>query len=217
MKLLIGNKNYSSWSMRPWLVLKHFNIDFVEEMLLLNGPGWKANLLAKTPAGFVPVLKDGGLVLGETIAIIEYLADRFPQKQIWPGDMNDRALARSAVAEMHAGFFALRSAAPMNLRAALAGRVAHKDVAADLERLETLLGGFLARSGGPFLFGGFGAPDAMFAPVAARVKTYDLPVSDLLKTYFAFIFALDAYQAWLADALKESWIVNQDEVDITQA
>ncbi len=217
MKLLIGNKNYSSWSLRPWLVLTHFNIAFDEHLLLLNGEGWKDKMIAATPNGCVPVLVDEELAIAETIAIIEYLADRFPEKSIWPSDMGERALARAAAAEMHAGFGALRGAAPMNLRQFLPGRVALDEVGADIFRLEQLLGGHLARSGGPFLFGEFCAADAMFAPVAARFRTYDLPASLALNSYFEAIFELAAFKKWEVDALKEPWIVEADEIDFIQA
>src|SRR5690606_35953557 len=114
MKLLIGNRNYSTWSLRPWLVLRHFEISFEDEVLQLSGDGWRDKIAARSPTGRVPVLIDGDLVLPETIAIIEDLADRFPDKAIWPRDLRQRALARAAAAEMHAGFSALRNQAPMN-------------------------------------------------------------------------------------------------------
>ncbi len=217
MKLLIGNKNYSSWSLRPWLVMKHFAIEFEEELILLNGPDWKQNLNRRTPFGFVPVLQDDGLVIGETIAIIEYLAEKFPGRPIWPGDGESRAMARMASARMHAGFAAIRNAAPMNLRASFPGRVSADEITQDISGLEDLLGGLLKKSRGDFLFGEFCAADAMFAPVAARIKTYDIAVSDRLRQYFAAIFALDAFEEWLEAALEESWIVQEDEIDFIQA
>jgi len=217
MKLLLGNKNYSSWSLRPWLILKHFDIEFEEEMLLLNGENWKQKILDRTPFGFVPVLEDGGLVIGETLAIIEYLAEKFPQKAIWPIDQNERAMARVAASKMHAGFNALRNAAPMNLRASYPGRISQLEISHDMEVLEALLGSHLENSSGDFLFGKFCAADAMFAPVAVRIKTYEIPVSSQLKDYFAAIFALKAFGAWHRDALKESWIVEEDEIDFVQA
>src|SRR5690606_35710399 len=123
MKILIGNRNYSTWSLRPWLVLRHFEIPFEDEVLQLSGPGWRETLAARSPTGKVPVLIDGDLVVPETIAIIEYLADAFPDRAIWPKNRADRALARAAAAEMHAGFTGLRSHAPMNLRANHPGKV----------------------------------------------------------------------------------------------
>src|SRR5688500_14158688 len=132
MKLIIANRNYSSWSLRPWLVLSHFEIPFEDELVLLGGEGWKENLRRKSPTGRAPVLIDGDLVLPESIAIIEYLAEKFPAKPIWPADIASRALARAASAEMHSGFGALRKAAPMNLRASLPGRIDIDDIADDL-------------------------------------------------------------------------------------
>ena len=216
MKLLIGNKNYSSWSLRPWLVLKHFDIEFEDEVLLLNGDGWKQNLLARTPSGFVPVLEDGELVIDETIAIIEYLADKFPEQPIWPLEINLRAKARAASARMHAGFAALRGAAPMNVRASHPGRICLDEVGGNIAELEELLCGHLAISTGSFLFGDFCAADAMFAPIATRFKTYALPASPQLQGYFDAILALDAYKSWLAAALAESWVVDQDEITFMQ-
>lgn len=216
MKLIIANRNYSSWSLRPWLVLSHFDIPFETELALLNGEGWKENLVKKSPTGRVPVLIDGDLVLPETIAIIEYLAEAYPDRGIWPADRVARALARAASAEMHAGFPALRQAAPMNLRASHPGRVDADFIAADLKRLEVLWGGLLEQYGGPYLFGSFTAADAMFAPVAARIRTYDLPVSDTAAEYVEAIYALPAFQTWLAEAIKEPWIVEDDEIDHIQ-
>ena len=217
MRLLIGNKNYSSWSMRPWLVLKHFGIGFEEEMLLLNGENWKRKILDRTPFGFVPVLEDGCLVIAETLAIIEYLAEKFPDKGIWPGNIEDRAMARSAAAKMHAGFGALRNAAPMNLRASYPGRISRTEISEDMETLEKLLCCHLENSSGDFLFGGFCAADAMFAPVAARIKTYEISVSRQLKDYFDAIYDLKAFDEWQREALQESWIVEEDEIDFVQA
>jgi glutathione S-transferase len=216
MKLLIANKNYSSWSLRAWLVLRGFDIPFEEELLLLSGEGWKQKLLARSPTGQVPVLLDGDIAIPETLAIIEYVAERFPDKPIWPQDAKLRALARAASAEMHAGFTRLRGAAPMNLRASHPGRVALDAVADDLKRLEALWSDLLDRSGGPYLGGAFSAVDAMFAPVATRIRVYDLPVPDFAARYVEAIYALPAFQDWLSSALKESWIVEQDEIDFIQ-
>lgn len=216
MKLLIGNRNYSTWSLRPWLVLKHFDLPFEDEVLQLSGPGWRETLAERSPSGKVPVLIDGDLVVYETIAIIEYLADRFPEAPIWPAEIGDRARARAAAAEMHAGFSALRTHAPMNLRASHPGRVDPDSVAKDLRRVESLWGELLARSGGPYLFGAFTAADAMFAPLATRLRTYDLPVSDVASRYVEAIYALPAFQHWLGLALQEPWIVDDDEIDVIQ-
>jgi glutathione S-transferase len=213
MKLVIGNRNYSSWSVRPWLVLTHFEIPFEEELAPLSGPGWKENLRQKSPTGRVPVLLDGDLLIPETTAIIEYLAELYPDRGIWPLDRQQRALARAAAAEMHAGFAALRNEAPMNIRASLPGRVPHDRVAGDLHRIEALWSDNLERSGGPYLFGSFTAADAMFAPVASRIRTYELPVSDTAMEYVEAIYALPAFQSLFAKAAAEPWTVQRDELD----
>jgi glutathione S-transferase len=213
MKLIFANRNYSSWSLRAWLVLKHFSIPFDEELVLLNGDGWKENIRKKSPSGKVPVLIDGDVVVPETIAIIEYLHDKYPAKGIWPSNRVERAYARAAAAEMHGGFSALRNAAPMNLRASHPGKVDFDVVADDLKRIERLWGDLLSRSGGPYLFETFTAADAMFAPVATRIRTYELPVSDLAQEYVEAIYALPAFQEWFAEAVKEPWIVEHDEID----
>ncbi len=216
MKLLIGNRNYSTWSLRPWLVLRHFEIPFEDEVLQLSGEGWRERIAERSPTGKVPVLIDGDLVVPETIAIIEYLADSFPDKAIWPTDRALRAKARAAASEMHAGFTALRNHAPMNLRASHPGKVDLDSVRKDLQRVERLWGELLLASGGPYLFGAFSAADAMFAPLATRLRTYDLPVSDVVARYVEAIYALPAFQEWLALALQEPWVVDDDEIDVIQ-
>lgn len=217
MKLIFANRNYSSWSLRSWLVLKHFGIAFDEELVLLNGDGWQETIRKKSPSGKVPVLVDGDLMLPESLAIIEYLNDKYPAKGIWPSNRVERALARAAAAEMHSGFTALRSAAPMNLRASHPGKVDLDTVAGDLKRIERLWGDLLSRSGGPYLFGQFTAADAMFAPVATRIRTYELPTTDLAGEYVEAIYALPAFQEWFAEAAKEPWVVEHDEIDVILA
>jgi glutathione S-transferase len=216
MKLIFANRNYSSWSLRAWLVLKHFGIPFDEDMVLLSGDGWKETIRKKSPSGKVPVLIDGEAVVPETIAIIEYLNDKYPAKGIWPSDRLKRAQARAVSAEMHGGFSALRNAAPMNLRGSHPGQVDFDPIAADLRRIEEIWGDLTSESGGPYLFGKFTAADAMFAPVATRIRTYSLPVSDVAMDYVQTIYALPAFQEWLAAAVKEPWIVEEDEIDIMQ-
>ena len=216
MKLIFANRNYSSWSLRAWLVLKHFGIPFDEELVQLQGEGWKEIIRKKSPTGKVPVLFDGEAVVPETIAIIEYLNDKYPAKGIWPSDRLKRAQARAVSAEMHGGFTPLRKAAPMNLRASHPGKVDFDPIAADLRRIEQIWGDLTSESGGPYLFGKFTAADAMFAPVATRIRTYALPVSDAAMEYVETIYALPAFQEWLAEAIKEPWIVEDDEIDIIQ-
>ena len=213
MDLFIGNRNYSTWSLRIWVLMRHFDMPFTEHMLRLDGPDWKQKMCAATPGGMVPTLADGAIVLDESIAIIEYLAEKFPDRPVWPADWGQRAEARMLAARMHAGFHALRENAPMNLRASLCGRVADFVVREDLETLERLLVPVLGRGAGPFLFGSFCAADAMYAPMAARVRTYGFEVSEPLAEYFSAIFALPAFAEWHADALKESWVVPRDDLD----
>jgi glutathione S-transferase len=217
MKLIFGNRNYSSWSLRAWLVLRHFGIPFDEDFVLLDGEGWQENLRRKSPSGRVPVLIDGEAVVPETIAIIEYLHDKYPAKGIWPSDRLKRARARSVAAEMHGGFAALRSNAPMNLRASHPGRVDADAVAADLRRIDQIWGELTDESGGPFLFGKFTGADAMFAPVATRIRTYALPVSDAAMEYVEAIYGLPAFQEWLVAAAKEPWVLERNEIDAIQA
>jgi glutathione S-transferase len=217
VKLIFANRNYSSWSLRAWLVLRHFGIEFQEDLVLLSGDGWRDAIRAKSPSGRVPVLVDGDLVIPETLAIIEYLAESFPDKAIWPRGRADRALARAAASEMHAGFAAVRNAAPRNLRAAQPGKDDAELVADDLARIGALWAELLDRSGGPYLFGAFSAADAMYAPVATRIRTYELPASDHAQRYVEAIYALPAFQEWYGAAVAEPWTVEDDEIDVLRA
>jgi glutathione S-transferase len=190
LKLYIGNKNYSSWSMRPWVLLRQAGIAFEEKPVRFDsfapGSQFKAQLAGLSPTGKVPVLvDDDGLAIWDTLAIAEFLAERHPEKALWPRNARRRALARSMCAEMHSGFGALRSHCPQNIEAHLpevgARLMAERaDVRADLARLIALWEQALELSGGPFLFGAFSIPDAYFAPVAGRIRTYGLPVSALV-------------------------------------
>jgi len=212
MKLLFANRNYSSWSLRAWLVLKHFGIPFEEELVLLSGEGWQETIRRKSPSGRVPVLFDGDAIIPESIAIIEYLNDKYPAKGIWPSDRLKRAHARAVAAEMHGGFSGLRGAAPMNLRASHPGKVDPDPIAGELRRIEEIWGDLTAESGGPYLFGKFSGADAMFAPVATRIRTYGLPVSDSAMDYVDAIYSLPAFQEWLAEALKEPRTVDRNAI-----
>ncbi len=220
MKLVIGNKNYSSWSMRPWVLMKGLGLPFEEIKLSFNigfGAPFTAAVQRWSPAGRVPVLLlDDGFAVWDSLAIAETLHDRFPDAGVWPADANARARARSVCAEMHAGFSALRSACPMNIEAALPdiGRLVWRDkpaVRADVARLEALFAGALESSGGPFLFGAFGAADAYFAPVALRFRTYALPVSATTQAYCERLLAAPGPAAWIADALEEREFIADDE------
>jgi len=212
MQLYIGNKNYSSWSMRPWVALRQFGIPFQEVMLRMDGfhPGskFKQRLAEVSPAGTVPVLVDEGFAVWDTLAITEYLAEKFPQHALWPRERKARARARSLCAEMHGGFGALRSACPMNIEAFLpqAGQRAlaeQPQVRADLERLVAAWSDALEESGGPFLFGEFSWADAYFAPVVSRTRTYGLPLPPVAAAWADHLWATHGVQAWVADALTE--------------
>lgn len=220
MKLVIANKCYSSWSLRPWLLLTEFGIPF-EEVLIPFGPsfvedaGWKRAIAAFTPAGKVPVLIDGELQVWETLAIMEYLAERHSEHAIWPGDPAARAMARAISSEMHASFSALRGACPMNLAWVHPVRDRGPKVAADVARISAIWREARERFGadGPFLFGAFSAADAMFAPVVARFSGYSIPLDPVGASYVAAVTATKGYQAWREAALSEPWIVAEDEVD----
>lgn len=220
MKLYIGNKNYSSWSMRPWVLLKAFGIAFEEVKLRFDftpGSAFYQALAAITPTAKVPVLvEDDGFAVWDTLAIAEYIADRHPEQAIWPRDLQARARARSLCAEMHAGFGSLRQLCPMNVEARLpeigAKHLAHEPgLRQDLARIDALWSEALQASGGPFLFGEFSAADAYFAPVAMRVSGYGLPLRAAAKAYVASVEAHPAVAAWVADALAEQDFLDFEE------
>ena len=225
LKLYIGNKNYSSWSMRPWVLLKQAGIPFDEVKIRFDsfeaGSAFKTRINALTPTGKVPVLVDGELVVWDTLAIAEYVAEQFPQQALWPADRAARARARSVCAEMHAGFTALRSHCPMNIEASLAERGAliwrdQAGVRADVARLVAMWQGLLAAHGGPLLFGGFSVADAYFAPVCMRIKTYALPVPPDVAAYVARVCALAGVKAWIDEAMAEhDFVVFDDPYRLT--
>ena len=216
LKLAIGNKNYSSWSMRPWVLLRQFNLPFEEQLIRFDsfdaGSAFKQAVTRLSPVGKVPVLTHGDLVVWDTLAIAEYLAEyaaeHFPEHALWPRAQTARARARSVCAEMHSGFGALRSACPMNIEASLpeVGRrvlAEQAGVAADLVRIIALWGQALAASGGPFLFGAYSIADAYFAPVAARLRSYALPLPAELAAYVERLWASPGVAAWVQGALAE--------------
>ncbi|QEL26096.1 glutathione S-transferase family protein [Bosea sp. F3-2] len=217
MKLLIGNKCYSSWSLRAWLLLRAKGIGFTEKLIPLDEPGFKAAIFAEAPGsgGTVPTLVDGDVAVWETLAIVEYLHETHPEAGIWPRDAAARAHARAASSEMHAGFTALRGACPMNLGKRFSKRDRGPGVARDVERITALWRQARERFGGqgPFLYGEFSAADAMYAPVVTRLDTYGIAVDPVSQDYMRAVLALPAYREWLAAALDEPWIVAQDEVD----
>jgi len=212
LQLYIGNKNYSSWSMRPWVLLRQAGIEFEEIKLRFDSfdssSQFKQKANAVSPVGKVPVLVDDGLVVWDSLAIAEYLAERFPTKNLWPQDVRVRARARSICCEMHSGFGALRSACPMNIEASLAqtGQLIWRDkpaVRADVARLASMWNELLTQHGGPMLMGQFSTVDAFFAPVAMRLKAYALPVSDGISAYIERLSALPGVKAWIDDAKAE--------------
>ncbi|MCC6246775.1 MAG: glutathione S-transferase family protein [Rubrivivax sp.] len=219
MQLVIGNKNYSSWSMRPWVTMRGLAIPFEEKklsFLLGMGAGFRDAMLAISPAARVPVLVDGDLTVWDSLAIAEYLYERFPERGVWPRGLRERTRARTLCAEMHAGFGALRQHCPMNIEASLpeAGKRALAEqplVRRDLERIDAMWSEALATSGGPFLFGPFSAADGYFAPVALRARTYGLPLSAPAAAYAERLLAAPGPAAWIADALQEHEFVPEDE------
>ena len=224
MQLVIGNKNYSSWSMRPWVLMRQLDLHFEELKLRLDfseHSHFRREVARYSPAGRVPVLVDDGFSVWDSMAITEYLHDKFPGRNIWPDDIQLRARARCMAAEMHSGFSALRSHCPMNIEAKLpevgvkvwAGQAA---VRADVTRIELMWAEALLASGGPFLFGEFSAVDAMYAPVCMRLRTYALPVPSVVQRYINHVVAAPAVAAWMADALAERDFIAEDEPYRTQ-
>lgn len=211
-KLYIGNKNYSSWSMRPWVLMKQAGIPFEEVKLRFDSfeddSEFKKAIAALNPVAKVPVLVDGGLVVWDSLAIAEYLAEAFPEKRLWPRAAADRARARSICAEMHAGFGNLRNLCGMNIEASLPEVGAkllaeHPALVAEVERIVQMWSGLLEAHGGPMLFGEFGIADAYYAPVGTRLKTYGLPVPAAITAYIERVQALPGVKAWIDDALAE--------------
>jgi glutathione S-transferase len=208
--LLIGNKNYSSWSLRPWLVLTEAGIPFTERLVSLQADAGKAARLASLPAGRVPVLEHDGLLVWDSLAICEYLAERHPG--LWPAGPTARAVARSMCAEMHSGFQALRSELSMDVRARRPQRRRSPAVLADVARVERLWGEARARfgAGGPLLFGGFTIADAFYAPVAFRFRTYGVKPAGAAGEYLAALLALPGMRAWEAAALADERLADHD-------
>jgi glutathione S-transferase len=215
LTLVIGNKNYSSWSFRPWIALRMAGIPFEEVVIPLYEPGSKERILSFSPAGKVPVLIDGDVRVWESLAIIDELAERFPQAHLWPKDPAARAHARAIAAEMHAGFAPLRRHCPMNMWRPVKTRELPPEVTADVKRIEAIFTECRERfgRGGAFLFGAFGAADAMYAPVVSRLHTYDIAVGPVVEAYKQAMMALPAWTEWRAAARQESWVMANGEVD----
>ena len=213
LKLYIGNKNYSSWSMRPWVLLKQAGIAFEEVKVRFDSfdsnSSFKQTMGSVTPVGKVPTLVDDGFAVWDTLAIAEYVAEKFPEKTLWPQNTQARARARSICAEMHSGFAALRSSCPMNIEASLPeiGQLIWRDkpaVRTDVARIVAMWEELLQSHGGPMLFGEFTIADAYFAPVVMRLKTYALPVPANITNYIDRLCAAPGVKAWIDDALLES-------------
>lgn len=215
LHLVIGNKNYSSWSLRPFMALSMAHIPFEETVIPLDRPDTKRRIREHSAAGRVPVLKHGKLTIWESIAILEYLAEVFPERKLWPDGKAARAAARSAASEMHCGFGALRNACPMNLHRPRKTIVLSEEVKADIARIDALWRDCRRSYGrkGRFLFGAFSNADAMYAPVVTRFDTYDIKVSTESRAYMDAVMATPSFQTWKKAALQESWILADEEVD----
>ncbi|QKH35905.1 glutathione S-transferase family protein [Achromobacter pestifer] len=211
--LIIGNKNYSSWSLRPWIALRAAGIPFTEQKLGFFTEEFSRRVNAVSPAGLVPVLLDGEFAVWDTLAICEYLAERHPEARLWPQAPKARARARSLTAQMHSGFGALRQALPMNVEARLPGIAFPEAALQDISRLQAIWHDTRAEfgQGGPFLFGDFSIADAFFAPVVSRFNTYGIAAAGPVRSYMDAVLALPAMQEWTRDALAEATFVPEDE------
>lgn len=205
MRLVIGNKNYSSWSLRPWLLMRVLDLPFEEQLIPLYGPDSKEALRLHSPTGKVPTLHDGAVVIWDSLAIVEYLAEQYPGVAIWPTDSEVRALARCVVAEMHSGFSALRTHMPMNCRGSHPGQGINDAVLADIARINELWIDCRTRfaAEGPFLFGAFSAADAFYAPVCSRFITYGVSLPAICQAYVETVRALPAMEEWYAAGVQE--------------
>jgi glutathione S-transferase len=214
LTLVIGNKAYSSWSLRPWIAMKVKNIPFEEKLIPLYTPETRERLLQYSPTAKVPLLIDGDMRIWESLAILDHLADRFPDANLWPAQPAARAHARAISSEMHAGFAALRSHCPMNLRRRRA-RTLTPEVEADIARIDQMWTEARERfgKGGPFLLGAFSAADAMYAPVATRIVSYELPVGRVARQYVDAIMDLPAFQEWKAAGIAEPWEIPGNDPD----
>jgi glutathione S-transferase len=215
LHLTIGNKNYSSWSMRPWFAMKVAGIPFEETVISLDAPDFKERLSKLSGTGKVPVLIDGEVRVWESLAILEYLAETFPVAGLWPAEAASRAHARAITNEMHAGFLPLRRKCPMNIWRPVKKMALDAEAAANVAKIDAMWSDCRARfgAGGPFLFGAFTAADAMYAPVVSRFHTYAVEVCAASRAYMAAVMALPAWSEWRAAALKEEWVLAEDEPD----
>jgi glutathione S-transferase len=214
LQLIIGNKNYSSWSLRPWFAMKVAGIEFQETLISLEAADFKPRLIAISGAGKVPVLLDGDVRVWESLAILEYLAEKFPAVGLWPRDPAARAHARAIAAEMHSGFQALRGQLPMNVSRPVMARQLDIEARNDVARIDAIWNECRSRAAaGPFLYGAFSAADAMYAPVVWRFHTYAVEVSAVARGYMRALMALPAWSEWREAARREPWVLPHDEVD----
>ena len=205
MKLIIGNKTYSSWSMRPWILMKHFEIPFEEILIKLDLPQTTEEIKKYSPTGKVPALIDNDLVIWESLAIMEYLYEKYPEKKMYPQDSKKRAIARSLASEMHAGFFQLREHLSFNIKK----QFDHGDLSSaqnDIERIKAIWTEQLSKSNGPFLFGDFSIADAMYAPVVGRFVTYKVPIEGSIESFVKSMMNLPALRSWYEGAYKEDFV-----------
>jgi glutathione S-transferase len=212
LKLVIGNKNYSSWSMRPWLALRANDIPFEETFVpLYTGAADKQRILDVSKSGKVPILVDGDVTVWDSLAIIEYLAEKFPEKKLWPQDRAARARARAISAEMHSGFAALRNECGMNLHRQVGAVALSEEARGNIARVQEIWTECLRQHGGPFLFGAFSGADAMYAPVVHRFRTYAIEVEQGARRYMDAMQALPAFQQWTREGLAETIIIEKFE------
>ena len=212
--IYLANKNYSSWSMRPWLALKQTGAAFSEEVVPLDQPTTREEILKRTPSGKLPALQDGDVVVWDSLSIGEYLAERFPDAGLWPAEVAARALARSVSAEMHSGFMGVRLNMPMNMRASKPGKGMAAGVQADINRISAIWRTCRERhgKGGAFLFGAFSMADCMFAPIVSRFTTYQVQLDEVSEAYRQAVFNHPPFQEWMAAAKNEPWIIPKYEI-----
>ena len=216
LTLVIGNKNYSSWSMRPWMALKATNIPFNEIVIpLYTGDADKRRILSFTQSGKVPALVDGEITVWDSLAIVEYAAERFPEANLWPQDRAARAHARSISAEMHSGFMALRNECGMNIHRPVGAKKISDEAQANVTRIQQIWSDCRTRYGGagPYLFGAFSGADAMFAPVIHRFRTYAIAVTPPAREYMDVMLANPAFRQWTDEALAETLVIEKFETD----
>ena len=215
LHLIIGNKNYSSWSLRPWMALSMAGIPFAETVIPLDTKDTCRLIAEHSSAGRLPILRHGRLTIWESLAIMEYLAETFPEKHLWPKQIRARAVARAVANEMHAGFATLRSTCPMNLHRRKRPVAMSDATMADVWRIEDIWRRCRKQFGktGKFLFGKFGIADAMYAPVVARFDSYAVALADDTRSYMDSVMNCEAFRAWQEAALNEPWTIAAEEVD----